>query len=293
MRSAARSLAAYRAADTRAEREEAARGEIDPSHQALWKRVGRGIKGTPHERAERFKEYVEENPREAISALDDYADREVARMVAAQTRADRAAAMREIDAWYDLDEARERPELAPLADRREAKRSDRGQKGSRSKLTPLVSSDTMTAVARKKRKRRTRRTKQPKVKTMARRRRRRSSALAVRRHSSPAKHRSRSGGGAKAVSKNLLAIVGAPAALAIAENAGVSIPTIGAAGEAGTLGLAGYLLNYFGIIRSPLIRDASIGLLGVAAYQAVRASNIAKKGVSGDVDGYDAGYPAD
>jgi hypothetical protein len=279
MRSASRSAAARRGAEHRAEREEAARREIDPAHGALWRRVGRGIKGSPEQRAARFNEYVEENPREAIAALDDYADREVARMVAAQTRADRAAALAEIDAWYDLDDARERPELAPIPARR-------------SKLTPRVTSDTMGSVARKKRKRRARRTRKhspKKVVHMARRRRRRSSALAVRRHSAP-KHRARSGG-SKAVGKNLLVIVGAPAALALAENAGIAIPTIGAAGEAGTLGLIGYALNYFGIVRSPLLRDASIGLLGVAAYDAVRKSGFGSKGVHGDVDGsYDAGY---
>jgi hypothetical protein len=271
-----RSLAARRGAEHRSEREEAARGEIDPAHGALWKRVGRGIKGTPHARAEKFKEYVEENPREAMAALDDYADREVARLVREEQKRDRERAMREIDAWRDLDEERERAELAPISSRatqakKAATRTHRS--GAGSKLTPKVKTDTIQNMARKKRSRG----------------RRSSSALAVRRHHAPARHRGRSS--AKAVGKNLLAIVGAPAALALADNAGVSIPTIGAAGEAGTLGLIGFGLNYFGIIRSPLLRDASIGLLAVAAYQGVKASGIAKKGVSGDVDGdYDAGY---
>jgi hypothetical protein len=90
----------------------------------------------------------------------------------------------------------------------------------------------------------------------------------------------------------LLAIVGAPAALALADNAGVSIPTIGAAGEAGTLGLIGFGLDYFGIVRSPLLRDASIGLLAVAAYQGVKSSGLGKKaGVTGELDGeYDTAY---
>jgi hypothetical protein len=121
--------------------------------------------------------------------------------------------------------------------------------------------------------------------------RRSSSALAIRR-AAPARHRGRSS--AKAVGKNLLAIVGAPAVLALAENAGIAIPTIGAAGEAGTLGLLGYGLHYFGIIKSPLLRDASIGLLGVAAYQGVKQSGLGKSAsVKGDVDGYDTAYHGD
>lgn len=269
MSRAARKLAARRGAERRSERDEAARREIDPSHGALWKKVSRGIKGTPHQRAERFKEYVEENPREAIAALDDYADREVARMVAKQTRADRAAAMVDaFSAWRDLDDERERGDLAIA-------RVPTQKRPRRSNLTPRVKRDTVANMARKKRSRG----------------RRSSSALAVRR-AAPLHRRSASRPSAKAVGKNLLAIVGAPAALALAENAGIAIPTIGAAGEAGTLGLIGYGLHYFGIIKSPMLRDAAIGLLGVAAYQGVKASGLAKKGVSGDeLDGADAMYP--
>jgi hypothetical protein len=282
VRSAARRAAARKGAEHRSEREEAARGEIDPSHHALWKRIGRGIKGTPHERAERFKEYVEENPREEIAALVEHADREVARMVARQTKADRAAAVIEaFTAWRDLDDERERFDLAPIPSRR-------------SSLTPRVKSDTMGSVSRKKRKRRARRASPKKKKVpMARRRRRRSSSALARR-AAPKRHHARSSG-AKSTGKNLLAIVGAPAALALAENAGISIPTIGAAGEAGTLGLAAYALHYFRIIRSPMLRDAAIGLLGVAAYQGVKQSGLGKRGgVTGDVDGsYDFGYRAE
>ena len=96
--SAARSAAARKGWETRSERDQAVTVNLEPSTLALWNRTRYAFKGSAHERAEQFAEYIEENPREVIEALDDYADREVARMIGAHERADRAEARAQLDA---------------------------------------------------------------------------------------------------------------------------------------------------------------------------------------------------
>ena len=90
--SPSRSAAARKGWETRSERDEAVVVNLDPSTVSLWKRVRYAFKGTPHERAEQFAEYVEEHPGEAIDAIQDYADAEVARMIARREREDRELA---------------------------------------------------------------------------------------------------------------------------------------------------------------------------------------------------------
>jgi hypothetical protein len=108
--SPSRSAAARKGWETRSERDEAVVVNLDPSTVSLWKRVRYAFKGTPHERAEQFAEYVEEHPGEAIDAIQDYADAEVARMIARREREDRelaraAASPDADDASPDADDA--------------------------------------------------------------------------------------------------------------------------------------------------------------------------------------------
>jgi hypothetical protein len=74
-KSTKRSIGARRGWEKRKERDERALREIPPELQALWKRVGPGIKGRSfEERATKFIEYVAEHPGEDIRALVDDAD---------------------------------------------------------------------------------------------------------------------------------------------------------------------------------------------------------------------------
>ena len=63
----------------RKEKDERALINIPPEHQLLWKKIKNQFKGTPHERAEQFMEYVEEHPGENDAWLQENADKEVAK----------------------------------------------------------------------------------------------------------------------------------------------------------------------------------------------------------------------
>jgi hypothetical protein len=88
MKSAAEKVAAarvrgYKAWERRRENEERAMVNLEPHMIPLWKKIGGAHLGsTPHERAERFAEYTEENPGEAIEALQDWSDRKLEMMIA-------------------------------------------------------------------------------------------------------------------------------------------------------------------------------------------------------------------
>lgn len=71
---ASRSVSAYRAADTRREREEAVTCNLAPDLLPLWQRVRGQFSGTPHQRWEAFARYVEEHPDEVDAACQDAAD---------------------------------------------------------------------------------------------------------------------------------------------------------------------------------------------------------------------------
>jgi hypothetical protein len=70
----ARRLAAYKGHETRSENEHSVTVNIPPEHLALWERVKASIRGTPHQRWQRFTEYVEEHPGEAMRAVVDQVD---------------------------------------------------------------------------------------------------------------------------------------------------------------------------------------------------------------------------
>jgi len=110
-------------------------------------------------------------------------------------------------------------------------------------------------------------------KSRRRRGRRSSSALAVR-HASPIRHRrGRVGGGGGAgalIPQNMMGAFAGAVLLGVLEAKGVSIPTIGTLGEAGTLAAALYAVDRFGLYRSPLVRNAAIGLGSIAVYDAAK-----------------------
>ena len=58
----------YRGWDKRRERDEAVRANLDPGLLPLWDRVGKGFKGTPHQRYEAFMRYVHDHPDEVVEA---------------------------------------------------------------------------------------------------------------------------------------------------------------------------------------------------------------------------------
>ena len=73
-RQQARSLAAYRGHETRSEADDRVTCNIDPAYLPLWHRTKALFKGTPHQRYERFLEYVEAHPGEALRASDQVDD---------------------------------------------------------------------------------------------------------------------------------------------------------------------------------------------------------------------------
>ena len=277
-----RSVAARKGWEHRSERDEETRGELDPATLQLWKKVGAGIKGTPHQRAERFKEYVKENPREAFEALDDFADDAVARMVAAQERADRAEAARA----EALDEAPARVYGRPMARKK------------KKKLFGAAAAAVARSKSKRKRKRKTTLTARPRresVKPMAKRRRHRRSSSLARHHVGGSPSRARKAGrvigGIASENKHMMGAVLGAAALGFAKKQGYTIPHIGTIGEAGTLALAGYLLDKFKIVQNRMLRHATTGFAAVAVYEMTStgnypgASTAATKTSGDDVDG--------
>jgi 2'-5' RNA ligase len=70
--------------ETRREREEKVVREIEmsaPHLLHLWKKLKSQFKGEPEERAQKFIEYVQEHDGEEMGILQDYADREVKRLI--------------------------------------------------------------------------------------------------------------------------------------------------------------------------------------------------------------------
>lgn len=65
----------------RKEKNERVIRELDPHLQHLWRKMQYQFKGDPEDRAEQFKEYVEEHPGEDMGALQDNVDKQLARMV--------------------------------------------------------------------------------------------------------------------------------------------------------------------------------------------------------------------
>lgn len=89
------------------------------------------------------------------------------------------------------------------------------------------------------------------------------------------------------------AVIGA-AALGFAKKQGYEIPHIKTVGEAGSLALAGYALEKFGIYKARWLRHAVTGFACIAAYEMASTGDIPilspKQKTSGDeMDGaYDA-----
>jgi len=80
----ARFLEAYgtgRGWEHRREKEEAVIVNMPPHLQALWRKTKNQFKGTPEQRLEKFLEYVHEHEGEAMSVLQDEADKAVQKMV--------------------------------------------------------------------------------------------------------------------------------------------------------------------------------------------------------------------
>lgn len=75
-----------RAWERRKEQDERARYNIPPEYQRAWDRLKSRFKGNPDQRAERFMEYMEENPTERDEILQEGADKDIARMVREQKR---------------------------------------------------------------------------------------------------------------------------------------------------------------------------------------------------------------
>ena len=65
----------------RKEKNERVIRELEPHLQHLWRKMQYQFKGTPEERAEQFKEYVDEHPGEEMGALQDDVDKQLNRMI--------------------------------------------------------------------------------------------------------------------------------------------------------------------------------------------------------------------
>ena len=66
--------------EKRKEKDDFTEQNIPPEHLALWKKLKNQFKGTPHERAEAFREYVESHPGESDAVLQQNADKEIAKL---------------------------------------------------------------------------------------------------------------------------------------------------------------------------------------------------------------------
>jgi hypothetical protein len=132
---------------------------------------------------------------------------------------------------------------------------------------------------------------------MAKRSRRRRSHSLARRSSAPKRGRLRAIGGLASEQKHMTGAILAAAALGFAKKQGYTIPHVEAAGEAGTLALAGYALAKFKIYDARWLRHAVTGLAAIAVYDAVSTGNIpllssstAAKAKTTTSGAYDAGY---
>jgi hypothetical protein len=67
--------------ETRQQNDEFAKQNIPADLHSVWERTKLQFKGTPHERAEQFMEYVEEHPEEVAAAQQEQADDKVDAMV--------------------------------------------------------------------------------------------------------------------------------------------------------------------------------------------------------------------
>jgi len=85
--------------------------------------------------------------------------------------------------------------------------------------------------------------------------------------------------------KHIFVAAAAAGALGYAEREGWSIPHFGAAGEAGTLALAGYVLTRYGGVKSRVLRHATTGFACIAAYQLGKGEIGPKKKADGDING--------
>lgn len=90
---AKRSIAGFRAWETRRERDEFAAQSIPSDLLPLWDRTKLQFRGTPETRVEAFMQYAHDaGDGEAIDAVQDEADRKLAAMIREyEARADRAA----------------------------------------------------------------------------------------------------------------------------------------------------------------------------------------------------------
>jgi hypothetical protein len=79
------------ASERRSESDDVVRSNIPPDFVALFERVKRSIKGSSREsRTEAFLRYVEENPRELLTSLEDDSERLVRELEEQRDRAERA-----------------------------------------------------------------------------------------------------------------------------------------------------------------------------------------------------------
>jgi hypothetical protein len=79
------------------ESDDEVRANIDPELVAVWERVKRGIRPRPSahlSRTEAFLQYVEENPEEVYSLMQDAADGEVAKLLREKRQAEKLATKR-------------------------------------------------------------------------------------------------------------------------------------------------------------------------------------------------------
>lgn len=92
--SAVRSLAGYRAAETRRERDEFATANIPDDLLPLWEKVKLNFRGTPEQRAEKFIQYAHDHEDDSIEAVSSAADRKLEAMIREHEARDRRGGSR-------------------------------------------------------------------------------------------------------------------------------------------------------------------------------------------------------
>jgi len=108
---------------------------------------------------------------------------------------------------------------------------------------------------------------------MAFKKRARTAAITVYRKAAPIARKAASVGAKAAIDeKHTIAAVLSAAALGYAEQTGVDIPSIAGLGQAGTAGLAAFILAK--MTKSRTARHVATGLLSVAAYELAKTGSI-------------------
>lgn len=233
---------------------------IAPELRPLWKRIKGQFRGTPHQRAERFIEYVEGDERAAIQAVEAEADERLAQAVAElRARPVPGNGNGELRAWLDEQDAAQARALRlrkpgkrkPLAAGPKKRKSDANmaKRSSARRSTSLARRPTVVKPVVLK---------QTKIVHAKRK----------------GGHRRRGGGLGLGgfLNGNRTQMVLAGAAVGFIDKAGWNLPKLPYAGEHGTIAIAAYLLSDGG--RNQMADNVCTAALVLSGFEFAKTGSI-------------------